>query len=118
MRGRSPKRGTVFIVTGALVGYQRTLMNTEKNAEAFVQRLANDASLQEHFQNGAIDAVLEWAKSEGYEFTVTELQAALAATAPQGKELDEEQLGKVNGGVMKLFAGLLDIEGKGGALNY
>ena len=75
-------------------------MSTEKNAEAFVKYLVNDATARERFQNGTPDTILEWAKSEGYEFGVVELQAALAATVPQDGELDEGQLGKVSGGLV------------------
>jgi len=94
-------------------------MRTENNAEVFVKHLANNPSFQERFQNGDAETLLEWAKSEGYEFSVTELQAALAAIAPQEKGLDEEQLGKVNGGgFLKTLGDLLKAqEKKSGAIN-
>jgi len=92
-------------------------MSTEINAEAFVNRLATDASLQERVRNSDADAILEWAKSEGYEFTVAELQAALATTAPQDGELSDEQLGNVaGGGILDSIREFFSVERKGGAI--
>ncbi len=83
-----------------------------KNAEGFFNRLATDETFQRKFDSNHTsgEAILSWAKSEGYEFTEAEMRKVvdekLAASGKAGNALSETELETINGGFAFLVPAL------------
>ena len=71
--------------------------------EAFFQKVGTDTSLQEQIKSltpGDADGLVKIASTSGFQFTVDEFRSVIG---PLGRELSEDELGKVAGGSVQNF---------------
>jgi len=81
-----------------------------KDAKAFLERLDTDTALQARFESTQAtgEAMIAWARTEGYQFTNLELKEAIrekfGASLDAGKGLSDKQLHSVSGGLPSALA--------------
>ncbi|MBT3399862.1 MAG: Nif11-like leader peptide family natural product precursor [Rhodospirillaceae bacterium] len=77
---------------------------SQSETERFANDLQNDEALRDEYsvvKPSEIDAVIAFARDKGYEFTAEEAQTFVERNAP--RELSEEELASVSGGVSGNF---------------